>query len=207
MADEASGGCTPRLALGAHRLVLVRHGETAWSRALRHTGRTDVPLNSAGREQARALRATLAGYQFSRILTSPLERARDTCRLAGFGERAECLDDLREWDYGAYEGLTTSEIRKRQPGWFLWRDGVPDGESLESLEERAERVIVAVEMSSGDILAFAHAHLLRVLAARWLGLPGAEGARFALRPGSVSVLGWEREVRALLSWNNGVPLQ
>jgi probable phosphoglycerate mutase len=146
----------------------------------------------------------LSAFQFRQVFTSPLERARDTCWLAGFGERAECYDDLREWDYGAYEGCTTAEIRDRRPGWSLWRDGVPRGESLESLEERAERVIASAGTSAGDVLIFAHGHVLRVLTARWLALPGAEGARFVLEPGSLSVLGWEREVAAIVSWNIGV---
>jgi probable phosphoglycerate mutase len=196
MPDDTAADRSPRL-------VLVRHGETAWSRDRRHTGRTDVPLTPLGRLQAKALRDRLRGHEFSLVLTSPLERALATCRLAGFGEQAECTDDLEEWDYGAYDGLTTDDIREQRPGWSLWRDGVPGGESLATVAERAEQVIAVARGVSGDVLAFAHAHVLRVLAVRWLELPAGDAAHLVLGPASISVLGWEREAPAILSWNDG----
>jgi len=180
---------------------LVRHGETAWSTAGRHTGRTDVPLTDVGREQARALRAILGGRRFASVLTSPLARARETCSLAGFGDVAEPLDDLREWDYGAYEGRTTASIREERPGWTVWSGGVPEGETAEQVGERARRVLARVEGADGEVALFSHAHFLRVLAATWLGLPPVDGRLFRLDTASVSRLGWERETRVFLTWN------
>ena len=185
----------------ASRLVIVRHGETEWSRAGRHTGRTDIPLDHAGRERARALRAVLAGWHFAAVYSSPLARAWQTSELAGFGERATMLDDLREWDYGEYEGLTTPQIRERDPGWVLWRNGVPGGETLDSVAERADRVIALVEEIDGDVLLVSHGHLLRVLTARWLQMPAVSGQRFALGTGTPGELGYEHDWTALLRWN------
>jgi probable phosphoglycerate mutase len=182
------------------RLVAVRHGATAWSTALRHTGRSDIPLEPEGRQQARDVGRRLAGHPFARVLTSPLVRARETCVLAGFAE-AEISEDLREWDYGDYEGRTTAEIRSRRPDWSLWRDGVPGGESVEAVSRRADRVVALVRDAPGDVLVFAHAHILRVVAARWIGRPAADGARLALDPATVSVLGWEREIPVVERWN------
>jgi probable phosphoglycerate mutase len=182
-------------------LWLVRHGETEWSAAGRHTGRTDIALDDAGRERAKALRATLAGHSFALVLTSPLIRARETCTLAGFGDRAVADDDLQEWDYGDYEGLTTAQIRDRRPDWSLWRDGCPGGESAADVAGRVDRVITRSRDVDGDVLAFSHGHLLRVLAARWVDLPPEDGALLALETAAVSVLGWEREQAVVRRWN------
>jgi broad specificity phosphatase PhoE len=184
-------------------VVLVRHGETAWTISGRHTSGTDVPLTEVGRRQAEQVVARLAGREFAVVLTSPLQRAAETCRLAGFGEVAEPCDDCREWDYGAYEGLTTAEIRTDVPGWSLWRDGVLDGETAAHVAARADRVIERLRGASRDSLVFSHGHFLRVLAARWLDLGPEEGRLFALSPASISVLGWEREQSVLTSWNEG----
>jgi len=181
--------------------VLVRHGETEWSRAGRHTGRTDVPLTEHGRGQAVAVGEELRARGFALVLSSPLGRALETCRLAGFGGRAEQRDELMEWDYGAYEGRTTSEIREERPGWTLWRDGVPDGETVEQVGVRVDRVLDEVRSADGDVLLFAHGHVLRVLTARWLGLDPDAGRLFALDPATLSTLGYERETPVLQLWN------
>jgi broad specificity phosphatase PhoE len=185
-------------------VVLVRHGETDWSLSGKHTGSTDVPLTERGREQAREVGEAIQGREFARVLTSPLGRALETCRLAGFGEQAEQRDDLMEWDYGAYEGRTTPEVREERPGWTLWRDGVPDGETIEQVAARVDRVIEEVRAAPGDALLFAHGHVLRVLAARWLGLDPAAGALFALDPATLSTLGYEREAAVIRLWNQPV---
>jgi broad specificity phosphatase PhoE len=184
-----------------HQIWLVRHGETEWSLTGRHTGRTDVPLTAAGRHQADALGRHLAGRAFALVLTSPLVRARDTCRLAGYGEVAEVTDELLEWDYGIYEGRTTEDIRKAEPGWSIWTSPVPQGESLEQVGERARRVIDRAVAASGDVVLFAHAHILRILAACWIELPPAGGRLLALGPASISILGYERETRVISAWN------
>jgi broad specificity phosphatase PhoE len=145
----------------------------------------------------------LAGRDFARVLTSPLARARDTAREAGFGDRAEPRDDLMEWNYGEYEGRTTSEIRAQRPGWWLWRDGAPGGESLADVAARADRLVSELRALDGDALVFAHGHVLRVLTARWLELPPAAGARFQLATGATGELGWEREVATLVAWRPG----
>jgi probable phosphoglycerate mutase len=190
-------------------VVLVRHGETAWSRTGQHTGRTDIPLTELGRRQARALGEVLSTRPFSRVLTSPLRRATDTCRLAGLGDQGELCPDLVEWDYGDYEGRTTVEIRRTVPGWSLFRDGVPNGEAADAVGRRVDRVIGAIRLDpgDGDIALFAHGHVLRVLAARWLGLAPEHGRHLPLDAASVSVLGWEREVPALWRWNDASHLQ
>lgn len=184
-----------------HEALLVRHGETEWSANGRHTSRTDLPLIQAGRERAAALATELAGRRFSLTLCSPLRRARETCELAGFGEVAEICEDLREWDYGDYEGLTTPEIRVDRPDWFLWRDGCPGGESPAQVQIRADRVLERVRDCAGDAILFAHGHILRVLAARWLSQPVEFGARLALSAGALSTLGYERETEVLRQWN------
>lgn len=188
--------------------MVVRHGSTEWSATWRHTGRTDVELDPAGEAQARALGPRLAGHRFARVLVSPLLRARRTCELAGFGRQAEETPDLEEWDYGGYEGLTTAEIRAGRPGWSLWADGVPDGETREQVAERAERVIALARRADGDVLAFAHGHVLRILAAGWIGLPSSAGTSLLLVPGALGVLDWERDVPVLGRWNDagGDPL-
>ncbi|MDQ1619194.1 MAG: hypothetical protein QOE19_1763 [Actinomycetota bacterium] len=191
---ESSGGNT--------ELWLVRHGETEWSASGRHTSRTDVPLTERGRAAAVALKERLAGIPFARVLTSPLARARDTCALAGFGDRAEVVDDLREWDYGTDEGLTTATIREERPGWSIWTEGPRGGESAAEVGARADRVIALVRSSEGPVIAFSHGHLSRVLGARWIELPVAEGAHLRLDTAAISMLGWERETPALQLWND-----
>ncbi len=180
---------------------MVRHGQTAWSAAGRHTSRTDLGLAREGRDQALAVGRHLRGLRFARVWTSPLLRSRQTCDLAGFGRVAEVVDDLREWDYGEYEGRTTADIRRERPDWSIWREGAPGGETPAQVACRADRVVATVRQQPGDVLVFAHAHVLRVVAARWLGLAPEAGAWFVLDPATLSVLGWEREVPAVLQWN------
>jgi broad specificity phosphatase PhoE len=189
------------MAAGAQEVVLVRHGETEWSRAGKHTGRTDVRLAERGKAQARAVGEALKDYRFALVLTSPLARAVQTCSLAGLGDAAEEREDLREWDYGAYEGLTTAEIRKERPGWTVWAEGVPGGESAAQVGGRVDRVLAEVRLVEGDVALFAHGHLLRVLAARWLGLEPSAGRLFALDPATISILGYERETSVIQLWN------
>jgi broad specificity phosphatase PhoE len=183
------------------RLVVVRHGETEWSRSGRHTGRTDIPLTDRGREQAERLGQALRGRTFSRVLSSPLGRALETCRLAGFGDRAELVDDLREWDYGVYEGRTRLEIAAEVPGWSVWTNPIVGGESLADLGQRADRVIEATLPVGGDVLVFAHGHILRVLAACWIEQPPLLGSRLALATATLSELGWEHDTRVIEGWN------
>ena len=182
-------------------VVLARHGETEWSRDGRHTGRTDIPLTENGRAQALALREALAEWRFVRVLSSPLERALETCRLAGLGEQVETTEDLLEWDYGDYDGVTTAEIRETRPGWNLWRDGCPGGETAADVGRRVDRLIAGIEGADGDVALFAHGHLLRVLAARWVGLGPEAGALLALNTATLSALGYERETRVVRRWN------
>jgi len=183
-------------------LWLIRHGETEWSASGRHTGRTDIPLTEEGIRQARALGRYLAGRPFALVLTSPLSRAADTCRLAGYGSVVQPSEDLLEWDYGQAEGRTTAEMRAEREGWSVWTGGPPGGETVEEVGRRTDRVIARALEASGDVALFAHAHVLRILAARWLGLPPDDGRLFALGPASLSVLGWEREIRVLSRWND-----
>lgn len=182
-------------------LWLIRHGETEWSVAKRHTGRTDIPLTPTGERQAAALGRSLAGRRFALVLCSPLRRARQTCELAGYGEVATMTDDLLEWDYGVYEGKTTKEIRLEQPGWSIWTASVAKGESIEQVGCRAQRVIQLALASGGDVVLFAHAHILRILTACWLGLPPDAGQLFVLRTASISVLGFEHETPVMTQWN------
>ncbi len=199
--DQVRAGLRPM----ASRMVLLRHGQTEWSKSGRHTGRTDVPLLEEGRKQAKGagelLRSRISGISgtFEQVLTSPLVRASESCKLAGFEGEPE--RDLMEWDYGSYEGLTTNEILGDHPGWSLWDDGVPGGEPLGEIGRRADRVIARARQCDGDTLCVGHGHLLRILAARWLGLPPLAGRLLVLDPGSVSVLGWERDWPALEAWN------
>jgi len=190
-------------------LWLVRHGETEWARLGRHTGRTDVPLTDVGREQARALRPQLGGHAFGLVLTSPLTRARETASIAGFGDVAVSDPDLMEWDYGSLEGRQSADIRVDYPGWTIWRGPWPDGETIDQVSGRADRIVDRARLAgeTGDVLVFAHGHLLRVLAARWLGLPPASGGLFALGTGTVSVLGWERDDPVVQSWNQACQRQ
>ena len=186
----------------ALRLVLIRHGETAWTLSGQHTGRTDIPLTEHGRAVALELADRLAGWTFVRALSSPLSRARETARLAGYGTDLDTTDDLLEWDYGDYDGRTTEDIRTTNPRWSLWVDGVPGGESADEVGNRVDRVIEKLSDTEGDVVLFAHGHLLRVLTARWLGLPPADGRLFVLDPGTISVLGYERETPVVLRWNS-----
>ena len=182
-------------------IVLARHGETEWSRTGKHTGLTDVPLTDAGRREAEVLREPLSRWSFERVLTSPLARAAETCRLAGLGDAADTRPELVEWDYGEYEGLTTPEIREGRPGWFLWRDGCPGGEDATAVGARLAPLVVELRGLAGDAAVFAHGHVLRVLAACWLELGPEHGSRLALATGTLSVLGWERETAVLRAWN------
>lgn len=185
----------------AGRLVLLRHGATGWSVTGQHTGRTDIPLLAEGEGQAAAAGAYLrsAGWTFDLVLTSPLRRAADTCRLAGFVGKTEA--DLVEWDYGQYEGVASRQIREERPGWTLWEDGAPEGERPADVGRRADRVIERTRRQDGDTLCVAHGHVLRVLTARWLGLPPVAGRLFLLTVGAVCVLGWDGEAAAVELWN------
>jgi probable phosphoglycerate mutase len=182
------------------RCVLVRHGETEWSRDGRHTGRTDIPLLPEGEIQARALCTILSGFTFATVLSSPLVRARETAVLAGLG-RAAVEPDLAEWDYGAYEGLTTSQIRQERPEWDLFTDGVPGGESAADVGRRVDRVIARIRTLPGDVACVAHSHVLRVFAVRWIGLDPSVGRSLVLDPAAHSELGWDRECPVVRTWN------
>ena len=182
-------------------IVLVRHGETEWSRDLLHTSHTDIPLTDNGRREAERLREALAGRTFELVLASPMQRAAETCRLAGLDAAAETTDALLEWDYGEYEGITTKEIRESRPGWFLWRDGSPGGETAAEVGTRVDPLVERFMQAEGDVAVFSHGHLLRVLCARWLGLEAEAGALFALGTGTLSTLGFERETRVIRQWN------
>jgi len=183
-------------------IVLVRHAETEWSRNGRHTGRTDLPLTDLGRAGARALAERLRGRDFDLVLVSPATRARETCELCGLGAEAQVREDLLEWDYGDYEGLTTPEIREQRPGWLLWRDGAPGGESAADIGARADRVIAELSALSGDAAVFSHGHMLRVLGARWIALGPESGARLGLSTAAICVLGHERETAVIARWND-----
>ncbi|MGQ0805769.1 MAG: histidine phosphatase family protein [Actinomycetota bacterium] len=187
-------------------LWLVRHGETQWSKTGQHTSRTDVPLTEHGERQAEALGALLDGRPFARARSSPKRRALDTCRLAGYGDGVEIDDDLREWDYGEYEGEKTVDIRKTRPDWSLWDDGAPGGETPEQVAERAQRVLAEFERVGGDVVVFSHGHFLRVLTATWLELPPQSGRLFGLSTATVSRLGHERENHVVWLWNRPADL-
>jgi broad specificity phosphatase PhoE len=186
-------------------VTLVRHGETAWSAAGKHTGRTDIPLSEEGERKARALHGRLAGKPFDRVFTSPLQRAAKTCALAGFGDRAVVDPDLLEWNYGDYEGRTTQEILASRRGWLIFRDGCPNGEQAADVGKRVDRVVARLRAVDDDrAIVFSSAHVLRVLTARWLGLPPSEGRLFVLSTASVSVLGYEHDSKdepAVTLWN------
>ncbi|MHB8465408.1 MAG: histidine phosphatase family protein [Acidimicrobiales bacterium] len=188
-------------------VLAVRHGETEWSASGRHTSRTDMPLTEDGRAQAAQLGARLAARTFALVLSSPRARALETCHLAGLGERVQVDDDLAEWDYGEYEGMTTEEIRATRPGWWMWSDGYPGGEAAADVSRRADRVIARCREAEGDAAVFAHGHILRVFGARWIDQPVALGAALSLSTASVCVLGWERDVAAITSWNDTSHLQ
>jgi probable phosphoglycerate mutase len=185
-------------------IYLVRHGETAWSHNGRHTGRTDLPLTEQGERDAVELRGCLAGFVFAKVLTSPLQRAKRTCELAGFGPVAEIDPDLSEWNYGDYEGLRTAEIRAMRPDWELFRDGCPNGESPAAIADRADRVVACVRATTGNVLIFSSGHFLRVLAVRWLGIEPINGKYFMLDTASLSALSYEHDLfnPAILFWND-----
>lgn len=192
------------------RVVLVRHAETAWSLSGQHTGTTDLELTDEGRRKAELIAARLDGERFARVLTSPLRRAVETSRIVGYGDEVQVRDDLREWDYGDFEGKTTAEIREEQPGWVLWHDGAPGGETPEQVRPRVDRIVSElgdVCAEGGDALVFAHGHLLRALAVRWVGLPVGDGRLLRLSTGTVSTLGWKREIRVIDTWNDGSHLR
>ncbi len=191
-------------------LWLMRHGETEWSLSGAHTSRTDIPLTDQGRKRAGEMRDFLKGYCFDAVLSSPMQRARETCAIAGLGEQAVVDDGLREWDYGIFEGKTTKQIRETIPGWDVWTNEITGGETVKQVGERADGVIAralaaakAAGEGEGRVALFAHAHILRILAARWMGLDAEGGKMLALGTGSVSRLGWERETRVLQTWNRG----
>jgi broad specificity phosphatase PhoE len=196
------------MSLHQRKIWLARHGETEWSRQLRHTSRTDLPLDDLGQAEGEALGRRLAGKGFAVVLTSPLARAVDTARLAGFGEVAIEDPDLSEWDYGALEGRTTVDIVREYPGWTIWHGPWPDGETVDQVVARADRVLARCTAAAvdGDALLFGHGHMLRVLAARWLRLPGASGGLFDLSTGTVSVLGSDRELPVIETWNEACHL-
>ena len=182
-------------------VFLARHGETEWSRLGRHTGRTDLPLTDIGREQATTLGDRLAENRFALVLTSPLSRAAETARLAGFGTTVTAEPDLQEWDYGDLEGRRSDEIRADMPGWTIWRGPWPGAETIGEVAMRADRVIARARAVDGDVLLFSHGHLLRILAARWLGQDATAGGNFALATATLSVLGWERGAPVIERWN------
>ncbi|MGW2861540.1 histidine phosphatase family protein [Streptomyces sp. NPDC001205] len=195
------------MAAAAPRILLARHGQTEWSLAGKHTGRTDIPLLDEGRRGAKLLgerlhREPWGGLPGVEVRTSPLMRASETCELAGFGDRAEPWDALMEYDYGAYEGMAPPEIQAVRPGWFIWRDGVPGGETLAQVSARADEVVAWARSAGRDVLVFAHGHILRSIAARWLGEDISFAARIRLDPTSLSVLGWAYGAPALERWND-----
>ena len=182
-------------------ILLVRHGETEWSSSGRHTSYSDIPLTDRGRDQAASLATRLLGHGFKLVLSSPRERALDTCAFAGLGDRVEICDDLAEWNYGDYEGRTTASIRAERPGWTIFTGGAPGGETIEDVAGRADQVIARAAEAGGDVACFSHGHFLRVLGARWIGLDGMEGRLLGLDVASISVLGYERTQRVLRTWN------
>lgn len=189
-----------------HRVFLIRHGETAWSLSGQHTGVTDIPLTNNGRKIAGRLARIMRRLTFASVLVSPLSRARETCELAGLGDRAEVVRDLMEWNYGEYEGLTSKQIHLRAPAWVLFENGCPGGESPEAIRERVDRVIARVRSVDGNVALFAHGHVFRVFVARWIGLPASAGRHFLLDTAAVSVLGYYGDYPAVKRWNAVVKL-
>jgi broad specificity phosphatase PhoE len=185
-------------------LLLARHGETEWSLNGRHTGTTDLPLTENGRRRARHLAPRLEGRTFALVLTSPMRRALETCKLAGFGDVVQVREDLREWDYGEYEGITTAQIHERDPDWSLWRDGCPNGEKAADVGARADRLIAEARGAGGDVIFFGHGHTLRVVGARWVGLPPEGGGLLYLGTGALCTLGYEHELPVIVHWNEPV---
>ena len=183
-------------------ILLIRHGETEWSRSGQHTGTTDLPLTADGERRAAALRERIGERRYALVATSPLQRARRTCELAGLSDRAEVIDDLRELDYGSYEGRRTVDIRKERPGWNIWRDGTPGGEELDDAGARADRIVERALAAGGDVALFGHGHFLRVVGARWIGLAAQAGSGLALGTAALCDLGFERERRVIWLWND-----
>ena len=198
---EQGPGKSCRMSMPSQQIYLIRHGETEWSLSGQHTGITDIPLTENGRKVARLLEPVLAKETFALVLTSPLERARETCELAGLGERAEIDSDLMEWNYGQYEGLTPKQIHAQAPEWMLFNDGCPGGESPEQVGARVDRVIARVRAVEGHVALFAHGHIFRVFAARWLGLPATAGCHFLLDTATLNILGYYRGIPAVKRWN------
>jgi probable phosphoglycerate mutase len=183
------------------RIWLIRHGETEWTLSGQHTSVTDIALTKAGERQGAALGRELAGKQFGAVLSSPRTRALETARLAGYRGVVQVENNLQEWNYGDYEGITTADIRKHTPGWLIWDGPIPGGETSDQVAARADRAIARAMEIDGEVALFAHGHILRVLTARWLGLPAKGGQLFALETGSISILGFERENRVISRWN------
>ena len=188
-------------------VIAIRHGQTEWSLSGRHTGRTDIPLTEIGRVAAKALGETFKPIRLARVLSSPLRRARETCELAGFAHQLEIDRDLVEWDYGQYEGLTPEEIDRRAPGWLIFNDGCPGGESPEDVVERVDRVVEKLRAANGNVAVFGHGHVLRVLAARWIGLPIADASHFLLETSTLSMLGYYRAIPAIKRWNSPIAIR
>jgi len=186
---------------GQVKLWLIRHGETEWSLSGQHTGRTDIPLTEKGRERATAIRDYLCHQAFSLVLTSPRQRAQETCRIAGYADVAQIDPDLSEWDYGVYEGRTTADIRKDEPTWSVWKSELNGGETLAQVSARAQAVIERSVAAGGHVALFSHGHFLRIFAATWLGLPPDSGRMLMLGTGSISTLSFERENRVIQTWN------
>ena len=186
------------------QLWLLRHGATEWAKNGRHTGRTDLPLLPEGEEEARQLEPALTSHPFAAVFSSPLQRAKRTCELGGLGQQRRTMETLREWDYGDYEGITTPEIRKGEPHWTIWSHGCPNGENAETVQQRCEQTIAIAlaEPGDGDVALFAHGHVLRALTGTWLGLGAAGGRLFQLGTGTICILGFEREQRAISRWNS-----
>lgn len=189
-----------------HQVFLVRHGATEWSVDGRHTGSSDIPLTPLGEAQADEVGRLLAGKTFSTVLVSPLGRARETCRRVGYEAQAQVDDDLREWDYGEVDGVTTAQMREQYPGWTVWNGPIPGGETIEQVAARADRVIERALGADGDVALFSHGHFLRILAARWCELEPRDAKRLVLSTGTYSVLGWEHEYRTIDRWNTASAL-
>lgn len=196
-----SKGSPRQAGAGPGEALLIRHGETEWSLSGQHTGSTDIPLTAKGRQAAQRLGPYLAGQNFSLVLSSPLQRALQTCELAGLGERAQIDPDLREWDYGAYEGLKPAEIHQQAPGWMIFRDGCPGGEAPDQVALRADHVIQRVRQAGGRVALFAHGHVFRVFAARWIGLSAGDASHFLLDTATLTILSYYRDIPAIKCWN------
>lgn len=190
-----------------NKIYLIRHGETEWSRSKQHTGRTDIPLTPKGEVEAKLLKNRLLDLKFKKVYTSPLKRALETCELAGYIEHAEKSDDLLEWDYGDYEGLTTQQIRQKVPHWSLFKNGVPNGETFEEIAHRADHILAIASQIPGNVALFGSGHISRVIGARWIGLSPQQAQLLALSTASVSVLGYEHEARVIECWNDTAHLR